>query len=615
MNKPLNVIIAAIAAGVVCGGGWLMVPALQSSEQAVERLAGIEVERARRLLDRYNAGLTHLSLLMDQFDAAGLSVEEGELTEDQADIYQSIHDELWNSYQPHDWQGESLVDAPARYGNIPGQIQEGLTGHARSASRNRQMLSDALVASNVALSISVGRASSGDHAEALRVKGGVLYQMGIAKILEAKLLQHDLAGLQAEIDDLTARAVRADAATSRVEESGIDRTIASVEERLTQVESVEKEMNGKLAEVTSRVASLKSRIEAADERREKALAERTRLGERGLDFSDPNGAANFEQEYLAMDRAYRDADREVRTLRRGTYPNAHIDYTGDFLLGRYEQDGSAEPVIEFGLSHFLDLQAVLQAEVSGGQEEMAALRRDLATVVAMRENLALAARKATELVAGARAMTEENLGVLAASLGEIEEVEDEALDLLDRAAQALSQATRSADKWIRNARDRTRGLSSEAKSRSAYVARLRDDWRGGFSSAADADAQLAGVSIYYDRLRAAQKQVSLLEKVQRILKIGDLEIANARERAEEARDAGVEQLTSALDALQRAHSKTDNHWTLSAQAAGAMYSMVLLGNDSYLRDTIEAYRTALQGRETRSFASVFARRLSLLESR
>ena len=44
MNKPLNVIIAAIAAGVVCGGGWLMVPALQSSEQAVERLAGISEE-------------------------------------------------------------------------------------------------------------------------------------------------------------------------------------------------------------------------------------------------------------------------------------------------------------------------------------------------------------------------------------------------------------------------------------------------------------------------------------------------------------------------------------------------------------------------------------------
>lgn len=613
-SKDFTAIIVFMVVVGVCGAGWFALPFLQDDARAVDAQASVELERARRLLDRYVAGLTLVSLVSNQYENEGIEVYADDLSDEMADDYQEIHAELWESYQPQDRQGDSLRPARASYGNLTRQIQQGLNDHVKASKANERLLADALKSANKALSISVGDSSSRSHAEAARLKGTIQYQLGIARLLEAKLMRQDALRYRNQLRALKRQADRAIATSQSASDLGYDEHIAASEERITEAEFAPKDTQEKLTQVDARIADLLSRLISVEQRRDRALSELNTLKEHGLDFSDADASRNYKTKFMGLDRAYRMASREARALRFGTYPHAELDYAGDYLYGQYVEEGSSEVTIEFGLQHFLNQQAILKAELSGQKEVLSGSRESMGRLKAMRDSYLSRRSGALEIVKQASTAARETFEDMSRVHAEAEVMEDTALELFAQSSKTLKQASSFSGQWVRKAREKTRGLSPEAKERSGITARERDDWMSGFSLALEADAKLAAAFIYYERYFAYQANAGTLDTVKSALQLGEADPDAERAKASEARKAGSDRIAEAIDSLQQAHRQVGNHWTISAQAAGTTYLLALFGHEDYVKDTIEAYRTAVAGRENDDFAAVFTDRLKRLEA-
>ncbi|MCH7728680.1 MAG: hypothetical protein IH991_19670 [Planctomycetes bacterium] len=82
VNKNRLFVIVSLAALAAYGTGWLLLPSLQGSRRAVDVQAAEQIERARRLLDKYNATLAFQSVLIDQLTSEGIEVAPEDLTDD-----------------------------------------------------------------------------------------------------------------------------------------------------------------------------------------------------------------------------------------------------------------------------------------------------------------------------------------------------------------------------------------------------------------------------------------------------------------------------------------------------------------------------------------------------
>ena len=70
-----------------------------------------------------------------------------------------------------------------------------------------------------------------------------------------------------------------------------------------------------------------------------------------------------------------------------------------------------------------------------------------------------------------------------------------------------------------------------------------------------------------------------------------------------------------MNVLESVHGKVERHWTVTAQAAAANDLLALFGQEDYADDALEAYRTAVQGRENQPFVAPFLARINRLENR
>ncbi len=121
--------------------------------------------------------------------------------------------------------------------------------------------------------------------------------------------------------------------------------------------------------------------------------------------------------------------------------------------------------------------------------------------------------------------------------------------------------------------------------------------------------------VYYERYSAANQTAELLAEVAETLGLAEADADSELIKAQEARDGGVAEVQRAVAELQTAHGKVGRHWTIVAQEAGAIYLLYLFGYDNYLDEAIEAYRSALKGREDADYTERLAARLARLEKR
>ncbi|MHC4697828.1 MAG: coiled-coil domain-containing protein [Planctomycetota bacterium] len=618
MKQNLVASVVAIAALVLCGIGWLVLPWLEGAQRAVDAEAAVHLERARRSLDKYDYGWEYKSLLLDRLAEVGVDVDvedPDELIDVGADEYQAKHEDLWEIYQPTDWQA-SPRPRRANYGNLPGQIREGISARAELVDENRARLEQALAAVERALSVSSGDASSRSYAEATRLKGVIRFHMGLAEWLRARVKRLEADPYRSELIALAIKVSESDATRALAADSGIDEQIEMLEARLADAEGRLNQDKEELTRLDATVRNFRTRIAAVQSR---ASETRKALGELqagGIDFSDPDGSETFRTRLMEQDKLYRDAMRELRSLEVGSFPHAKIDYTGDYLRGSYVENGSSTDLtVEHGLQHYENGRDVLAAAVHEQEQAMDDFRADIARLENMKAAYVGARDRAIRDAAEAEQAAVDVYAELNRVESEASAMEEDALDLLEQSAQAAARAAKDARQWVSNARELTRGVSREAKQRSALAKRSGDGWMGGYMTAQEAEARIAKAWIYHARYEAHNQNADVLTRVSQLLELEEADPDVERANATDARDAGVEEVTKAIGRLEEAHKAADQPWTIIAQEAGALYLLSMFGEPSYVDDAIQAYENATEGREDKRYAEKFVTRLRRLRSR
>lgn len=616
MNKNIMTIVAMVGGMGVGYGGWVSLPSLQSPARRVEADAAVQLERARRLLYAYDAGQAYESVLVGRLIDAVVDVDADDIADELADEYQQIHGELWAAYQPRDWRQGSVYNANANYGNLAGDVSSGLREQEATAADNGKLLGKALSAAKKVLSLTHGDASSRTHAEGNRLQAVILYHQGIAQLSEAQFLRRESMRSRWALSRLAVDAQVASVGRSLVLDSGIDEEVAHLETRRGELREANEADNAAIVALDERISGLAERQTAATRRGEAAQRELDRLRTEGFGFSEPGAMESFRLAVETQSGIYREATRAAHALEFGGYPNAQIDYTGDYLLGRFLQaDTGGKPTVVLGLKHYVARRAVRVAAIEQRAPAIEELTGAIERLTDTRRQTEAVQQQAIERLTAIGSQATDVYDELNRIDSEAFAAEDIAIDLLDQAARLAKTASSQSRTWVNEAGRRTQNLSPESRDRSAFAMREGDGWMGAYAAAQEADARLAMAWVYLDRYRAYSANAAALASVTETLTLGEVDPAVEEAKALEAQLAGVEEIGEAMTILQAAHRNADQHWTITAQAAATTYVLTLFGHDRYTSEAIEAYRSAVKGREDEAPAQPFMARLTQLENR
>ncbi|MBI1824875.1 MAG: hypothetical protein HY287_03240 [Planctomycetes bacterium] len=618
MNDRTKVISAVIVVAVVLGGGWIFVPILRDAPDKVEAEASLHLERARRLLEEYRPSEQHKSLLINQLRAANVDVDAKDsagLAEAQGEHYQATHEVLWKSFEPKDWEQSPPRPVRPSYGNLAGQMREGVAERNKSMAANHGLLKDALSEIEDALSVTVGDASGRNHAEANRLKGAIQFQQGRAEQLKAALKREEAELYQYQLANLAAQTVQFVKSKDVVSASGINERIAAVKKVLYEADNATSEDQKRLAELDARISNMESRLAGAKKRMAAARDASDKIVAAGVDFANANGAAEFEKRLSEQNEIIRTADREAHRFQTGGLPKAEIDASGDFLKGRYFEGGSPTNLTpEFGLDHYRTERAALAAVVERGKQSITDFKSDIDRLQGMRDAFQATGASAEKQLAECAKNANEAYSQLSRIESEAEVAEEAALKLFESAAASYQQAVTSADEWVSEARDHANALSPESKERSAWGRRESGGWMSSYISAGIADCKLAKAWIQLDRYLSHSQTAMVFSSIAEPLAMKEVNPAAEEEKATQAKTSGLEEISKAVALLEKSHKTTEKNWTFVAQAAVANDLVALFGEKNYVTEAVESYRSALKGREADASNAPLAARLKHLEA-
>lgn len=615
MNFDKQTLMATGGATLVCLATWILLPSLQSGEQKAESAASVHIERARRMMYEYNPALAYRSTLLQQLADTDVDVEKlDDLSEEAAEKYGERFAASWAAITPVDFNDQGARPARAPAANPGAQVREGVKTRAALTAANNQLLKDAQAEIDAALE------AAGDSqvasAEATRLKAVILHHRGLAERVRAGLIRADADEHRRDLVRATNEAAQWTTGKSLVADSGVDGQIAGLKEEIGKVETTLAGEQKELAAIEAKVKEAESKIAAAKTQADRARAEMEQLQRSGVDFSDPKGSQNFAASIEKLDAEYRQAIRVVQTLEAGDLPKAQIDASGDFLRGRYLENGSPKDLTTApGLARFRDEQTILAVVVEGRKQAVVDLKSDLKRLEGIKAAAELSQADAERRIGEALPLAGDAFDQLSKMESEAATIEDAALKLLDEAAKTAQTASTNMDAWVSAARERTQNLAAEVKDRSAFAERENDDWMAGHIAAQAADARLERAWIYYDRFASATENVRVLNDAKATLGLKEADPDAEQAKADDARTKGIDEVNKAMDVLQKAHGRTEKHWTLTAQGAGTTYLLALFGHADYTADVVEGYRAALKGRETDKTTEKLAARLKRLESR
>lgn len=612
MNRGLA---AALFIGllVLGAGAFIAAPALEDDARVVNEQARLQVERARRLLDDYTAQWDRIGLLLDELRLDyGVDTDisaPDELSENLGDVYEELRDETLAAHPP--------VNDKSRYsGDIARQMTEGVAARTELLEQNNRLLGDALAAVDEALRITRGSASSADNVEANRLKGVILYHMGVASQLEASMWRRKEAQPRRELVALTLDALVAQKNASLVEESEIGTRLSELNELADETQEVVDEIQAELTRIGTTIADLEGRLADARARADEARRGLERLASEGTDLISTGQTAEYARQYRQYSSDYDVAVREILALQSGTYTEASLEPYGDLLTGKYlGKDGQANLEIERGLNHYYSQRDAAQIRLQGSQESVEAIRADIARLEETQAQYEAKAQAARARVADAMS----NATAVVSTLAELDSAamsaEDSAIQSFDRSESAFRAANRSAESQASNARTEAGELSPSVRDFSAADARSKERWTSGFLAGQAADAILAKAWVLYSRYAGQSRNAQVLAEAERVFELEAMQSSVQLEQAADAQAEGIAAVVSAMKDLERAHGATNRHWTLVAQAAGANYLLSLFGEAGYEQEALAGYRSATSGRESEIYAAGIVRRMRELEQR
>lgn len=600
---------------IISGAGLYVLSGL-GGQQVFEQEVSLHLERARRILDGYSAELDYQSQLVEQFQNLDLELmDPDDLSDDALDDYQEIHTRLWENFQPMDWQ-DNPRKARANYNNISGQMEKGRNNRENLLKENQRLLNQALAAVHDAGAVEVGDQSGRDHAEVNRLEALIQYHLALSDRVSASLLRVEAIPYQRMLIEAVQQINAAQPAKTFIADSHIDQQIDQLKEKIEQTRTELIQQRRDLKKHDRTIRDIQSRVSDAQNKSDDARKHMDELIKLGLDFSDPHGAQTFGVQLRQLNQKYRTANSEVQALEAGRYSNAQIDATGDYLNGRYVENGSVHDLtIEHGLNHYQNERRIASDQIDGLQLLLENLLDDATRMESMKDSCAMAEIDAAKKISEARKTANEAWDIMTEIDAEAYDIEDKAIDLLNRSAKTSERAARGVNDWVNDARDQTQGLSPQAQELSAFQMRTNDAWMGGHITAQAADARIVMAWIHYDRYITHTNNARILRVLPDSIRLSDAHAEDELVSATEARDAGAEMIQQASTSLKKAHKDTERHWTLVAQQADAAYLLALFGDESYVDDAIEGYRNAIKGRENQTFVKRIADRLTRLENR
>jgi len=624
--KP-NVVagIGLLVAVVLFAAVFLSAPLLQSAQQKLDAQVAERIDLAQRLLQRYHAQLGRADALLAELrglDGTGgatvdVDVEDPDaLMEAAEEAFQAEYESNWEAYPPRDPNDIGRAAGRPSFGNPAGQIRDGIAGRDRLLNENNALLDEALGKVEEALALSVNSVSGQSDVEANRLKSTIYLQKGLNQHLQSLLRRRAIEPYRRDVVNLAQQAATLESVAGAEQGTEIDANLERLGTQITQQAGELERTRAELATVDDKVARLQKALEQAQTRAAETRAVMETLRSAGPDLTVKDGAQQFAGQYDAAAGLYREALSEAARIEFGKFTNARIDDSGDYLKGTYvPTDGAGELAIEPGLLHFRDQRAVLAVQVEGAQKVLDNLRAEVARLEQVKASRQQAHQQAQSMLADARSAAQETFDSWKRVEAEAEAAEDEAAALFEQAAGAARDAARYAEQRANDARERTRNVSPQSRELSPFEKRAGSAWLAGYIEAQVADALLAAAWIQYDRFRDRTENARVVTAAAAVLQLNEADAAEERQVATDAKAAGMELVTEAVHTLQRAHQATERNWTVTAQAAGVKYLLVLFGQERYIREAIDGYKAATQGRENERAAAPFVGRLGQLQKR
>jgi len=611
-QSPITVAVLSIAF-VLTGVAWMLLPTLQSSGRKAGQSAAEAVERARRMVNKFETALVRKDLVLERLASTGVDPQKadyGALVEKKGKKFEKEFETRWSAFQPMDWTADDPEPAPVD-GQIAGLMEEGVRASSEESNQNGALLADALAIVDAVLA----NPGSAGYVEAHRLKGIIHYYQGVSHAMDARnkrlladVYRREIARIATEVAGLVAlRGI----ATG----SGTDEHIAKTEATVVESQAQLQKVRSQLIELDGKIQKSEARLAEADAKAQSALKSLNTLRLAGSPFADPQGAAEYEGRMMELDAAYRAAAREVQSLQYGRLVDAALSPPGEYISGRYvATSGGAKPGLESGLNILRAQRDALAATQRIWEAALGNLQGNLHRQKGLTESL-LAQQQSAE--SSLTALSKEATNVydeLARLDAEAETAEDTALDMFSKAARAGKAANDSLRTLLSESRNVSEPLSPEAKERSAANAAGQDGWMTGHISGEIVDARLARARVYQSRYAARQQNSKLLAAVQQGLELKEVDAAREQKMADEARAAGITEITEAAAILESAHREAGRHWTFVAQSGNLSDLLVLFGDSAAAKDSLESYRSAVKGRETQPFVRPLNARISRLES-
>lgn len=627
-----------IAAFAVAAGVYVAVPRLQDPQATVNSQSAREVEKARRLLERFSENEERLARLLAALAQAGVDTGlsndliDRMLNSEHRDFLTDEEDRL-REITGNDFAVRSALDQRYRdalkageappplrpfggFGaNLPAMseaIRTGQAGRAKLLAANEKILAEALQIVNQALAITEDDASSSSDLAANRLKGMILFLQGVGADRQAQLSRAAAERSRRTLATWTQQAEALLAETNLVRGSRVQEQLAAADARGRELEQLRAEKQTEVDQLQATADDLAARLASAQTAADEARAALDRLEETGVDLTDPDGLKTFVDAYTTRAAIYRKAVREAQALEFGTLRNARIDDSGDYLEGEYVAEGG--PIeIQRGLTTYRQDLASAQRELQVVQERIDAHRDDVAALTELQAQYAARAESArvklTALRSGAAGVYSE----LNKDLSEAAATEDDALQKLDQSVAAYKKAANAA---MTRASDASASpLSPEQEGRSPRGLIQGDTWIQANVQFQQSTARLRQAMIYYDRFRDASADAELFTRIAEPLQLEPIDPAARSAQREEAREKGIEAATEAAKLVEGLGPRLQRHWTVPAQTADARYMLVLFGEEDLRTNVLDNYEVAIRGREDSPYVKAYQERLQMLRGR
>ncbi|HRX84062.1 MAG TPA: hypothetical protein P5572_03490 [Phycisphaerae bacterium] len=636
MKDRAIVILTAVVVVVVAGGVWLFVPTLESPERKLDERVGASAERARRTVAQFDAETDAAAALVDR---AGLAAD---VTPEKIDEVVNANEQpaqeavaaeqerlqalqksavarmrqLDAEFTELDRNAQLTPPAAPTFNQNPEAMKrdlaKGIQQREKFLAENRALVNQALTDAKAALQDQEGDASGRNSPVANQLSGMALIQEAAAAEREATLHRQEVATRLYDMrEDVRSRAEAA-ANTGVVKASDINETIADREETLKKAQAAHAKMQEQVTDLQQRIDGLQRQIDEQDAIAADARTRMEALSDRGIDYGDPNAAADFATAYNEAAHAYRVAVRTKHTLQYGGLENARIDSSGDLLKGEFVSatPGGTVQSVE-GLVDLQSDLAVAQGDLDGAATQVRIAETQLAAAKATREQLQQREDNAGTRMASLADKIAKDFTVYQQAADATQAAEDLAIRKYRDAASAFNNAQSAQAQMVQAV---PADLPADAKDRSPYKYIEDDNWIGAEAKSEAADAQVAAALVCNARIKRLQHALAVLDEVNTAVPLAAYDRGAIEQQIATTRDEGIELAEKATRALESAARDLKNHWTVAASVAAANYVMSLFGRPELRNLAMQNYAEVVKGREDNPEVRPYRMRFEQLRS-